>query len=183
MRSSAGGVAGQEVGDGLHYPLLGLVGVDLAVGRGLLAGLGLVQVEHDVLVGDPLQPLLAADALEGELLLVEGVDLGQLEAGRLRRVQDRLPDAVVGVVEDHAGPAPRLEHAVHLAEGVGHQAGIVGQGVLVLVLDVDHRLLALVGEALVEPGLPDQVAVGVEDVGAEGWVGEDVVNLIWRAVP
>ena len=87
-----------------------------SVGCADVVGARLVEVQHDVLVPDPLQALLATNALERQLLLVEGVDLCQLEPGAFCGIQDSLPDAIVGVVEHDAGPAARLQHALHLAE-------------------------------------------------------------------
>ena len=125
---------------------------------------------------------MPADALEGELLFVERVDFRHLEADRASGIQDRFPNAIVGVMEDHTGPPPRLEHPVHLAKRVGHQARVVRQGVALAMFEVNDGFLALIREAFVQPGFPDQVAVGVEDVGAEGWVSEDVVNRLRQKI-
>ena len=166
----------EEFGDALDNPRFTVFGSSRSVGRADVVGARLVEVQHDVLVRDPLQALLATNALERELLLVEGVDFCQLEPGAFRGIQDGLPDAVVGVVEDDAGPSARFQHAVHLAKGVRHQPSVVWQRVSVLVLDVNHSFLALVREALIQPGLPDQIAVSVEDVGAERRVRENIVD-------
>ena len=70
---------------------------------------------------------------------------------------------------------PGLRNPVVLGKATPHQFLIIGQG---LVLELVHNGFGLdVGEHTV-PGFHQEIQVGIVDVLAERWVGEDVVDRI-----
>ena len=78
-------------------------------------------------------------------------------------------------MEHHGHPAAGLEHAVVFLEAPLHQMLVLGQALLLEL--VDDGFGRGVGEDPM-PGLHQEVQVGVVDVLAEGRVGEDVVDGI-----
>ena len=82
-------------------------------------------------------------------------------------------------MEDHRHPASRLEDPAVFVETALHQALVFGESLFLEF--VDDRLGRGVGDYLV-PRFDKKVQVGVEDVLAEGRIGEDVVDRIVREI-
>ena len=134
----------------------------------LQAAVGLVGGDHEILLDSG-----ARDLSVRALLLVEGADVGDHEAGGEHGLLDGVPDGVAGVVEDDGDPAAGLEDTAVRLETALHQALVVGDLLALRAVDDGLGLGARAGAV---PGLDDVVQIGVEDVLAEGRVGEHVVD-------
>ena len=107
------------------------------------------------------------------LHLVQRRHFGHHKTRLLQGHLNRVPHRRLAIGEHHRHPAPGLEHAVVLGKAALHQVLVLGQR-LVLELVDDGFGLGVGGDAM--PGLDQKVQVGVVDVFAEGRVGKDVVH-------
>src|SRR5437867_1415953 len=139
---------------------------------------GLLKVEDHVHRRDMLSPALALQALDARLPLVESRCRHELEAGGLDRVLDRAPDLRMRRMEDDGCHPARLQHLAHPREGPGHEPFVVIECVaapVALLLRVNENLVSAIGK-LSKPRLPEERAVGIVYVCAEGRIREDVVH-------
>ena len=109
------------------------------------------------------------------LHLVQRRHFGHHEARLLQGHLNRVPHRRLAVGEHHRHPTPGLEHAVVFGKAALHQVLVLGQR-LVLELVDDGFGLGVGGDAM--PGLDQKIQVGVVDVLAEGWIGEDIVHRV-----
>ena len=148
------------------------LGAGATFGEALLqTAVGLVDRDDQVLLDGRGRGDLAVAAL----FLVQRRDLGDHEAGLLQRYLDGVPDARPAVGEDHGHPATGLQDPMILREAALHQVLVLGQRLVLEAVD-DGLGLGVGGHAV--PGLDQKIEVGVVDVFAERWVGEDVVNAV-----
>ena len=145
-----------------------VLGAGLQAEAVLQPTVGLVGGDHEVLLDGG-----ARDLPVRALLLVEGANVGDHEAGGEHGLLDGDPDGVPGVVEDNRDPATGLEDAAVRLEAALHQALVVGD--LLALGSVDDGL-GRAACARAVPGLDEVVEVGVEDVLSEGRIGENVVD-------
>lgn len=138
----------------------------------LQSAVRLVRGDHQVLLDRR-----ARDLPVRALLLVEGTDVCDHEAGGQHGLLDGVPDGALGVVENDRDPPTGLQDAAVRLEASLHQALIVGDSLALRPVD-DGLCLAAGADAV--PGFDQVVEVGVEYVFAKRRISEHVVDGIVR---
>src|SRR6202521_5707759 len=143
-----------------------------------LSGMPASEVEYYVERRDVLEAGAAFVALVRLLCLVQSRRALKGQSCCVSSVSQCLPNGWVSVLEDHCRTCRRLQDAGTLDERLRHDLRV-----LVNALASSRGSARSVHNGfrsrrrhLVQPGLRNRVAVGVENVGAERWVCKNVIH-------